>query len=167
MKTKPSRKPARSKRSASRRHRAAPRASRDLLLAPMRGADRRQIGGVVIDTAPVANGRVKRVCYPPGFRWSVHMQHIVKSPLCMHAHVGFLARGRVRYERGGAGALADLEKAAELSRGQDAAVLHALAAALAQAGRKTDALVAQREAVRLAPNKSEFRQQLQELEPKK
>jgi hypothetical protein len=98
MKTKPSRKPARSKRSASRRHRAAPRASRDLLLAPMRGADRRQIGGVVIDTAPVANGRVKRVCYPPGFRWSVHMQHIVKSPLCMHAHVGFLARGRVRGE---------------------------------------------------------------------
>ncbi len=96
MKTKRSRKPARSKRPASRRPRAAARASRDPLLAPMRGADRREIGGVVIETAPAANGRVKRVCYPPGFRWSVHMKHIVNSPLCMHAHVGFLARGRVR-----------------------------------------------------------------------
>ena len=96
MKTKRSRKPARSKRPAPRRPRAAARASRDPLLAPMRGAERREIGGVLIDTAPAANGRVKRVCYPPGFRWSVHLKHIVNSPLCMHAHVGFLARGRVR-----------------------------------------------------------------------
>jgi hypothetical protein len=96
MKTKHSRKPARSKRPAPRRHRAAARVARDPLLAPMRGAERREIGGVVIETAPAANGRVKRVCYPPGFRWSVHMKQIVNSPLCMHAHVGFLARGRVR-----------------------------------------------------------------------
>ncbi|HKA62820.1 MAG TPA: hypothetical protein VKH83_10370 [Methylomirabilota bacterium] len=96
MKMKRSRKPARSKRPVSRRPHAAARASLDPLFAPMRGADRREIGGVVIDTAPAANGRVKRVCYPPGFRWSVHMKDIVNSPLCMHAHVGFLARGRVR-----------------------------------------------------------------------
>jgi len=62
----------------------------------MRGATRREVGGVTIDVAEAANGRVKRVCYPPGFRWSIHMKPIVKTPLCMHAHVGFLARGRVR-----------------------------------------------------------------------
>ena len=51
------------------------------------------VGGVAIDIADAANGRVKRLCYPPGFRWSTHMQPIVKTELCMHAHVGFLARG--------------------------------------------------------------------------
>jgi hypothetical protein len=62
----------------------------------MAGADHREVGGVSIDTTRTANGRVKRVCYPPGFRWSTHMKPIVNTPLCMHAHVGFLARGRVR-----------------------------------------------------------------------
>jgi hypothetical protein len=54
------------------------------------------VGGVAIDVLPAANGRIKRVVYPPGFRWSVHMKPIVGTDLCMHAHVGFLARGRVR-----------------------------------------------------------------------
>jgi hypothetical protein len=62
----------------------------------MAGADHREVGGVSIDTTRAANGRVKRVCYPPGFRWSTHMKPLVNTPLCMHAHVGFLARGRVR-----------------------------------------------------------------------
>jgi tetratricopeptide (TPR) repeat protein len=91
-------------------------------------------------------------------------QAITLSP---QEYRGYLARGRVRYERGSAGALADLEKAAELSRRQDATVLHTLAAALAQAGRNGDALATQRAAVQLAPNNAEFRQQLQELETKK
>ena len=34
----------------------------------MRGATHREVGGVTIDIAEAANGRVKRVCYPPGFR---------------------------------------------------------------------------------------------------
>jgi hypothetical protein len=34
--------------------------------------------------------------YPPGFRWSTHMKSIVGTDLCMHAHVGFLARGQVQ-----------------------------------------------------------------------
>jgi hypothetical protein len=62
----------------------------------MAGAEHREVGGITIDVAPAANGRVKRVCYPPGFRWSTHMKPIVNTELCMHAHVGFLARGRVR-----------------------------------------------------------------------
>jgi len=97
MKLKRPRKSARSKRPASKRPRHAPaRAARDPLLARMAGADHREVGGVSIDTTRTANGRVKRVCYPPGFRWSTHMKPLVNTPLCMHAHVGFLARGRVR-----------------------------------------------------------------------
>ena len=42
--------------------------------------------------------RVKRMIYPPGFHWSVDMQPIVKTALCMHAHVGFLARGEIHME---------------------------------------------------------------------
>jgi len=96
MTTKRSRKPARSKRPAAKKAHAPVRAARDLLPAPIKGAHRRVVGGVTIDVVTAANGRVKRVCYPPGFRWSTHMQQIVNTPLCMHAHVGFLARGRVR-----------------------------------------------------------------------
>jgi hypothetical protein len=97
MKPKRPRKSARSKRPASKRPGHAPaRAPRDPLLARMAGADHREVGGVTIDTTRAANRRVKRVCYPPGFRWSTHMKPLVNTPLCMHAHVGFLARGRVR-----------------------------------------------------------------------
>lgn len=96
MKSKRPRKPARSKRPASKRRPAPARSPRDPLLAPMVGASHRVIGGVTIDIMEAANGRMKRVCYPAGFRWSTHMKPIVKTPLCMHAHVGFLARGHVR-----------------------------------------------------------------------
>ena len=96
MKSKRPRKPARSKRPASKRRPAPARSPRDPLLAPMAGASHRVIGGVTIDIMEAANGRVKRVCYPAGFRWSTHMKPIVKTGLCMHAHVGFLARGHVR-----------------------------------------------------------------------
>jgi len=44
------------------------------------------------------NARVKRAIYPPGFRWSTHMKPIVGTPHCMHAHLGFLARGHIRGE---------------------------------------------------------------------
>jgi hypothetical protein len=33
--------------------------------------------------------------YPVGFKWSVDMKPIVGTDFCMHAHVGFLARGRI------------------------------------------------------------------------
>jgi hypothetical protein len=68
----------------------------DALLATIAGADRREVGGVKVDVMPAGNGRVKRVVYPPGFRWSTHMQPIVGTDLCLHAHVGFLARGHVQ-----------------------------------------------------------------------
>ena len=70
----------------------------DPLLAPMQGAERREIGGVRLDIARAGSGRVKRVVYPPGFRWSAQMKAIVGGDLCMHAHVGFLARGQVHVQ---------------------------------------------------------------------
>lgn len=68
------------------------------LMAAMRGAETREVGGVRMDVATAGNGRVKRVIYPPGFRWSTHMKPISGTDLCMHAHVGFLAEGRIHIE---------------------------------------------------------------------
>ena len=74
----------------------------DPLLAPLPGAEHREIGGVQLDVARAGAGRVKRMIYPAGFRWSTHMKPIVGTNHCMHAHVGFLARGQVhiRYADG-------------------------------------------------------------------
>jgi hypothetical protein len=74
----------------------------DPLFAPIPGADNRVVGGVQVDVAPAGSGRIKRVIYQPGFRWSTHMKDKVGTDLCMHAHVGFIARGRigVRYGDG-------------------------------------------------------------------
>lgn len=63
------------------------------LLGPLKGATHREVGGVQVDVVPTGNARVKRVVYPPGFRWSTNLKDIVGTPLCMHAHVGFLASG--------------------------------------------------------------------------
>jgi hypothetical protein len=131
MKTKRSPKPARSQRPVVKRRRAPARAPRDPLLAHMAGAEHREVGGVTIDTTRTANGRVKRVCYPPGFRWSTHMKPLVNTPLCMHAHVGFLARGRVRgtYADGCAFDLA-APRAVVIEPGHDAWVVGKQAAVL-------------------------------------
>ncbi len=92
---------ARSKKTTSRPPVPRSRAKgTDPLLASIRGANRRTVGGVTIDVFPAANGRIKRVIYSPGFRWSSHMKPVVGTDLCMHAHVGFLARGRVRGKYG-------------------------------------------------------------------
>ena len=72
----------------------------DSLLAPIKGADHREIGSVQLDVARAGAGRVKRMIYPPGFRWSSHMKAIVGTDLCQHAHVGFLARGQIHIRYG-------------------------------------------------------------------
>ena len=69
-------------------------ANSDALLAPIEGAASRRLNGVQVDVVQAGTGRVKRV-YQPGFRWSTHMKGTVGGDLCMHAHVGFIARGRV------------------------------------------------------------------------
>ena len=70
----------------------------DTLVAPMKAAEHREVGGVQLDIVPAGEARVKRVIYPAGFRWSTHMKPIAGTELCMHAHVGFLARGQVHVQ---------------------------------------------------------------------
>lgn len=72
----------------------------DPLLATLKGADRRDLGHVRLEVSRAGAARVKRMIYPAGFRWSVDMKPVVGTELCMHAHVGFLARGRIRIEYG-------------------------------------------------------------------
>jgi hypothetical protein len=91
---KPSRKAAR--RSAARK--TPGRKAPDALLAPIKGATAREIGGVRLDVASAGAARVKRMIYPPGFKWSSAMKSIVGTDRCMHAHVGFLARGEIHIE---------------------------------------------------------------------
>jgi hypothetical protein len=59
---------------------------------------RRKVGRVQLEVGGAGAARVKRMIYPVGFRWSVDMKPVVGTDLCMHAHVGFLARGRLRVE---------------------------------------------------------------------
>jgi hypothetical protein len=74
--------------------------SNDPMLAPLPDCECREIGGVQIDAVRAGASRVKRVIYQPGFRWSKDMKDIVGTPLCMHAHVGFLVRGQIHVEYG-------------------------------------------------------------------
>jgi hypothetical protein len=73
-------------------------ANSDPLHAPMKGAEHREVGGVQLDVTSAGNCRVKRLIYPVGFRWSKNMKPLVGTDLCMHAHVGFLARGEIHME---------------------------------------------------------------------
>lgn len=50
---------------------------------------------MLVDVVPTGNARVKRIVYPVGFRWSKNLKDFVGAPLCMHAHVGFLASGQI------------------------------------------------------------------------
>jgi hypothetical protein len=67
-------------------------------LAAVKGATRRDVGDVVIESGRAGAARVKRVVYPPGFHWAVDMKPAVGTDLCMHAHVGFLERGEIHIE---------------------------------------------------------------------
>ena len=72
--------------------------STDPLFAPMKGAEHREISGVQLDAVRAGRGRVKRMVYPPGFRWSTHMKAIVGTDFCQHAHVGFLVHGQIHIQ---------------------------------------------------------------------
>jgi hypothetical protein len=76
----------------------SPAKSNDPLLAAVKGATHRYIGHVRLDVGPAGDARVKRMIYPAGFRWSKDMKPVVGTDLCMHAHVGFLARGEIHIE---------------------------------------------------------------------
>ena len=92
----------RAKRPAAKRRRTAVRPQRRAaaspLLAPLKDAERKDVGGVRLEIGRAGAARVKRMIYPAGFRWSRHMKPLVGTDYCMHAHVGFLAQGRVHIE---------------------------------------------------------------------
>ncbi|MFN8187722.1 MAG: hypothetical protein U0R69_11680 [Gaiellales bacterium] len=71
-------------------------------LDPIPGCDHHSVGGLEVDVVRVGAGRMKRIVYPPGFRWSTHMQPVVKTDHCLHTHVGFLVQGHMQgvYEDG-------------------------------------------------------------------
>jgi len=73
-------------------------AGTDPLLATVRGATHRYVGHVRLDVGHAGAARIKRMIYPPGFRWSTDMRPVVGTKLCMHAHAGFLAKGRIHIE---------------------------------------------------------------------
>ena len=80
-------------RSASRRPTAV---ARSKALPDVRGAEvRRDIGGVRLEAGRAGEGRVKRMIYPAGYKWSVDTKPHVGGDYCMHAHVGFLVQGRI------------------------------------------------------------------------
>jgi hypothetical protein len=85
-------------RSAARSAKTRTAPASDPLLAKVKGAERREIGHVKLEVGRAGEARVKRMIYPPGFRWSRDMKPVVGTDLCMHAHVGFLARGEIHIE---------------------------------------------------------------------
>jgi hypothetical protein len=71
-------------------------AARSAAIADVRGAEvRRDLGGVRLEAGRAGDGRVKRMIYPPGYKWSVDTKPFVDTDYCMHAHVGFLVQGRI------------------------------------------------------------------------
>lgn len=70
----------------------------DPLLLPLDGASKRTIGRVQLEVVRAGAARVKRMIYPAGFRWSIDMRPVTGTTLCMHGHVGFLARGRIHIQ---------------------------------------------------------------------
>ena len=79
-----------------------PKSKRDVatdpLFATVKGATHRYLGHVRLDVGRAGAACVKRMIYPPGFRWSKDMKHVVGTDLCMHAHAGFLAHGEIHIE---------------------------------------------------------------------
>lgn len=92
------------KRMVRKPRRAAGRALRrpsgqaDALFAPVRGAEHRYVGHVRLDVGRAGAARVKRMIYPAGFHWAKDMKPVTGTDLCMHAHVGFLAKGEIHIE---------------------------------------------------------------------
>jgi hypothetical protein len=84
------------KKATARRKPAPPAAAE--LFAPILGAERRYLGRVQLEVVRAGDARVKRMIYPPGFKWSVDMMPAIGTNLCMHAHVGYLAHGEIHIE---------------------------------------------------------------------
>lgn len=67
-------------------------------LPAVNGAERRDINGVRTEISRAGDGRIRRVVYPVGFRWSKDMKPTVGTDRCMHTHVGFIVQGTIEVE---------------------------------------------------------------------
>ncbi len=70
----------------------------DTLTAPIPGAEHKTLAGVELDIVRAGTSRVKRSIYPVAFHWSRDIKPYVGTETCMHAHVGFLARGHIEMQ---------------------------------------------------------------------
>lgn len=86
------------KKSPAKKKPAKKAATTSELFAPLPGAERRYVGRVQVEVVRAGDARVKRMIYPPGFKWSVDMKPAIGSELCMHAHVGYLVHGEIHIE---------------------------------------------------------------------
>ena len=65
---------------------------------PIEGAVHTEVGGVGVDEAPAGTARLKRLVYPPGWRWSTDMKPVSGTELCRHGHVGYLVAGSIEIQ---------------------------------------------------------------------
>src|SRR4026209_1520548 len=86
---------------AGGRRAARPRPTTKGSVARGKGAALREVGHVRLEGGRAGEARVKRMVYPPGFRWSVDMKPTVGTDLCMRAHVGFLVGRETHIECAG------------------------------------------------------------------
>ncbi|HAS09458.1 hypothetical protein NHL50_01865 [Acidimicrobiia bacterium EGI L10123] len=70
----------------------------DPLVEPIEGGEHQSFAGIDIDLFAVGDARVKRLVYGVGGKWSEHVKPHVGTDFCEHAHVGFLAKGRLAGE---------------------------------------------------------------------
>jgi hypothetical protein len=70
----------------------------DPLVEPIDGGEHLDFAGIGIDLFEAGDARVKRLVYGVGGKWSEHVKPSVGTEYCEHAHVGFLARGRLAGE---------------------------------------------------------------------
>ena len=103
----------------------------DAITSPMSGATHVTFGPVEIDVTAVGDARIKRMVYPPGMRWSTDIGPLVDTERCEHAHAGFLAQGKLRFEfADGCGADFAAPAVVEVAPGHDAWVVGDEAAVL-------------------------------------
>jgi len=71
---------------------------RSVLTEPLPNARHESFAGIDVAVVHAGAARVKRLVYPPGFRWSQEVRPLIGTEVCHHCHVGFLAQGHLRGE---------------------------------------------------------------------
>jgi hypothetical protein len=103
------------------------------------GAEHQSFGPVEIDIVRVGDARMRRSIYPVGVRWSKDLKPLVGTPVCLHAHVGFLAHGSLVFEyTDGCRVELDAPAVVNISPGHDAWVVGDQQAVLVEVDYQTD-----------------------------